>query len=282
MSIARIRALNYGIDNRQACTRKPFLVNFPHNCSRTRLIQDVNVPNTDQLLYISLIFSNNVSSKSSLTVLKSSSYRQQIHFTFTTTLQRDIILNNSSQVVTVNSSISRSYMYDSSNELFTPLKTYDVQSNAPPERYFCKLKYDEFKPSEPVSRIYYLFTDEANLQLDLTASSNQISPVFDGFDRCFEVRTSLSALGIALIVIVSVLGLITTVLILICLNRQVRQFYHIWKNWMRERLGLTPVVQIYATPSSWYLGLQWTSLRSHERNRISFNKNSSRAWNERL
>lgn len=251
MSIARIQALNYKADNRQACTRKPFLVNFPHNCSRTRLIQDVNVPNTDQLLYISLIFSNNVSSKSSLTVLKSSSYRQQIHFTFTTMLQRDIILNNdSSQVVTVNSSIIRSYMYDSSNEQFTLLNTYVVQSHPPPERYLCILKYDEFKPSEPVSRIYYLFTNESNLQLDLTSSSNQISPVFDGFDRCFGVRTSLTALGIALIVIVSVLGLITTVLILICLNRQVRQFYHIWKNWMRERLGLTPVVQIHATPST--------------------------------
>ena len=250
MSIARIPALSYNIDNRQACTRKPFLVSFTHNCSRTRLIEDVNIPNTDQLLYISLIFANNVSNKSSLTVLKSPGDPQQIYFTFTTMLERDIILHNSSQVVNLNATVSRLYRYDSATEQFTLLKTYNVQSDAPAERYFCKLKYDEFKPSTPVSRIYYLFTNETDLQLDFSVSSNQISPTFDGFDHCFKVRTSLTPLGIALIVIVSALALITTILILVCLKKQVQQFYHIWSNWMRERLGLTPVVRIYATPSS--------------------------------
>ncbi|CAF3233223.1 unnamed protein product, partial [Rotaria sp. Silwood2] len=64
------------------------------------------------------------------------------------------------------------------------------------------------------------------------------------------VETRVSTAGIILIVSISVLGLITTVLIGICLRKQLTQLYHILENWIKQKRGLIPSITIHGKPSS--------------------------------
>ncbi|CAF2469183.1 unnamed protein product [Rotaria sp. Silwood2] len=248
LSISLIQTLDYNIDNQQVCTHKPFMVNFQHYCSRTRLIQDVNIPNSDQILHISIIFKSISSNRTSLNIIKSSQYKQKIYFTFFTIFGRFMYINNNT-IIPLNDRTISSYLYNTSSEEFTqwtnsvliPLTPYLSDP-------FCFLKQQNFLPLENISRIYYLYTNETNLNIDLSMSSYLISPLF--FYTCFSVETRVSTAGIILIVSISVLGLITTVLIGICLRKQLTQLYHILENWIKQKRGLIPSITIHGKPSS--------------------------------
>jgi hypothetical protein len=249
LSISIIQTLDYDIDNRQICTHKPFTVNFRHNCSRTRLLQDVTIPNIDQDLYISIIINRRSSANTSFIVTKSVNYHQQVHFTFITFGGQYLYINNK-MMIQLNDTSINTIVYDSSYEQFTQTSESPIPIEYLISNPFCLLKQTQFLPVEQISRIYYLYTDEIDLEIDLSSSTYQISPSFIGFDTCFTTVSSLTPVAIVLIVIVTVLSVITTVLILFCLKRQITQLYHIWINWIRARRGLLPTNTIHATPSS--------------------------------
>ncbi|CAF1209514.1 unnamed protein product [Rotaria sordida] len=250
LSISIVQTLDYDIDNQQTCTHKPFLVNFQHNCSRTRLIQDVNIPNNDQILHISIILKSSLINKTSLNIIKSLKYKQKIYLTFFTTFKQFISINNKT-IIQLNETTISSYLYDTFSEEFIQ---WTNSISIPLISYFsnpyCILKEKRFLPSEKISRIYYLYTNETNLNIDLSMSSYQISPLFIHFNTCFSIETRLTTLAIVLIVIISVLGFITTVLIIICLKKQLIQLYHIVENWIRQKRGLIPSITIHGKPSS--------------------------------
>ncbi|CAF4393022.1 unnamed protein product, partial [Rotaria sp. Silwood2] len=156
---------------------------------------------------------------------------------------------NNNTIIPLNDRTISSYLYNTSSEEFTqwtnsvliPLTPYLSDP-------FCFLKQQNFLPLENISRIYYLYTNETNLNIDLSMSSYLISPLF--FYTCFSVETRVSTAGIILIVSISVLGLITTVLIGICLRKQLTQLYHILENWIKQKRGLIPSITIHGKPSS--------------------------------
>ncbi|CAF0939516.1 unnamed protein product [Rotaria sp. Silwood1] len=112
------------------------------------------------------------------------------------------------------------------------------------------LKDKCFLPLEKISRIYYLYTNETNLNIVLSMSSYQISPLFIHFDTCFDIEKHLPILAIVLIVIISVLDFITIILVGICLKKQLIRLYHIRKNWINQKHGLIPSITIHGKPSS--------------------------------
>ena len=237
----QIQSLDYLIANQQICTNKPFSVPSPHNCSRTRLRETVADSNDDTLIPITIFFDNASITNTSLIVRKSVGHRR-LNLTFASAYPRTIYLNNRLPIF-INQTRYLSYVYDSLNETF--LRVTGLQVNGDNRSgYICTLKDRLVTPAETSTRIYFLYTTEEYLLVDLSQSGTEISPFFSGFIGCFGLKGSLSTLGIVLIVVVCVLSLITTVLIAFWLKRQLKQLYHIWKNWVRARLGLTPEQQI--------------------------------------
>jgi hypothetical protein len=94
LSISIIQTQDYPINNQQICTHRPFNADFHHNCSRTRLIQNVSIPNTDEILYISIIFEPTSNINTTLTIKKSSTYNQRIFLTFLTFTEQYMYINN--------------------------------------------------------------------------------------------------------------------------------------------------------------------------------------------
>jgi hypothetical protein len=104
-----IQTFDYGIDNQQICTHRPFMVNFPHDCSRTRLTEDINIPNNDQILYISFIFTTTSGMNTSIIITKSSKYNQKIYLTVFTLTGRYIFINNKT-LITLNDTAVTTYL----------------------------------------------------------------------------------------------------------------------------------------------------------------------------
>jgi len=249
LSISIIQTLDYDINNQQICTHKPFNVNFHHNCSRTRLIQNVSVPNTDEILYISIIFESISNINTTLNIIKSSTYNQKIYFTFLTLVEQNMYVNNKT-ILSLDNTTVNSYLYDTlSDEFMQTIEPFFIPTAFLLLNPYCILKQPSVLPPSNISRIYYLYTNETNLNLDFTTSTYRISPLFNRFDTCFTVVKTLTTLAIGLIVGVSVLSFITLVLIAICLNKQLTQLYHIWKNWQTNKEGTPPQITIHGTPS---------------------------------
>jgi hypothetical protein len=239
LCLSIIQTFDYDIDNQQICTHRPFIANFHHNCSRTRLIQNVSVPNTDQVLYISFIFTT-TDVNTSLTITKSAEYNQKIYLLFFTFTGRYVHINNNTMLTLNDTSIS-TYLYDTLLEQFSPtMSAYFTSSVAVFTNPYCLLKDTRLLPSQEISRVYYLYTNKTEIYIDLSTSSYRISPLFDGFATCFAIQSNLGPLAIGLIVGVSVLSFATTVLVAFCLKKQLIELYHIWKNFVRQKLGLTP------------------------------------------
>jgi hypothetical protein len=249
LSISLIQTLDYDINNEQICTHKPFKIDFHHNCSRTRLIQNVSIPNTDEIIYISIIFESISNINTTLNITKSSTYNQKIYFTFLTLVEQNMYVNNKI-ILSLNNTTVNSYLYDTLSEQFIEvIKPFFIPTEFLLNNPYCILKEPNVLPPSDISRIYYLYTNETNLNFDLTISNYRISPLFNSFDTCYAVVTTLTTLAIGLIVGVCVLSLITLILIGICLKKQLTELYHIWKNWWANRHGTLPQITIHGTPS---------------------------------
>lgn len=247
LSTLIIHGLEYDIDNQQICTHRPFQANFNHNCSRTRLIANISVPNTDDDLYITVIFESSSNIPIILNITKSSIFDQKIHFTFVTFNQRYIIVNNETILILGNTTINL-YLYDTSSEnIISTVKPYLIPELVSLINPYCILKtYQEFLPPLNITRIYYLYTNETNLYLDFSLSTYRIAPLIDRFQSCFTTKTDLTAAAIVLIVVISILSGVTLVLIGFCLKKQLTQLLHIFRNRLRGRLGILPQVTIGA------------------------------------
>jgi len=236
LTVSIVQATDYGISNEQLCTNTPFVANFPHNCSRTRLTEDVTIPNTNQVLYIVIMREVTSNVSGSFTFTPSPNYNQTVYLTFVKFVAGNLYVNNQTTIPVAEFTASF-YLYDTSSEQFT--ETNNSFITPQPGDPFCYLK-NQSLPASNVTRVYYLYTNETNLNIDLSKSSSVISSQLIGFDICYTVETSLSTLAIILIVLISVFSLVTVILVLICLKKQVTELIHIWKNWLIQKLGMTP------------------------------------------
>lgn len=96
--------------------------------------------------------------------------------------------------------------------------------------------------------MYFIYTDQNDLVIDLNFWSMELSPFYHVLEQCFVFKGSLTPLGIALIVIVCVLSLITTALILYWLRKQLGQLWAIGKNRFNHRMGKIPENTIDSEP----------------------------------
>ncbi|CAF0950949.1 unnamed protein product [Adineta steineri] len=243
LTVSVIQTTDYAINDQQICTRNPFTANFNHNCSRARLLQTVDTPNTNAIIHITIIFDLllcgfdgllNISPtgilNTSFTITKSDEYDQLIYFTFFSWSQRSMYINNKTNL-TFGASTINSYLYNTSSEQFSltinPLPI--VECN-------CALLNKSFTP-ENVTRVYYLNTDAINLNIDLSTSSYYIPPMFDFVGICLTTETKLSTGGKVFIILISVFSFITIVLIAICLRKQLKELWHIFTNYLKEKRG---------------------------------------------
>ncbi|CAF1411949.1 unnamed protein product [Rotaria magnacalcarata] len=254
--VSIVQTLDYDINNQQVCTRNPFMVNFHHNCSRTRLIQDVNIVNDNRVLQIAIIFSPQNDTtllpiNTSLNIIRSSNYNQTVYFMFYTILGQQMVINSEIKMQLNPISIGL-YSYDTFSTQFIPWTNsiYLANLNIPFLESLCLLKDKRLYPPEQISRCYYLFTDETNLTIDLSKSSSHISSFLNLFDGCFVVETSLTTLAIVLIVIVSVFSFISLVLVGLCLKKQLRQLYEILENFIRHKRDEIPSGVFAGTPTT--------------------------------
>ncbi|CAF3625757.1 unnamed protein product [Rotaria socialis] len=254
--VSSVQTLDYDINNQQLCTHNPFMVNFHHNCSRTRLIPDVNTINDNRVLQIAIIFSppNDTTSlriNTSLNIIRSSNYNQTIYFMFYTILEQQMVINSEIKMQLNLISIGL-YSYDTFSTQFIPWTNsiYLANLNIPFSESLCLLKDKRLYPPEKISRCYFLFTDETNLTIDLSQSSSHIPSLMNLFDGCFAVKTSLTTLAIVLIVIVTVFSLISLVLVGLCLKKQLRQLYEILENCIRHKRDEIPSGVFTGTPTT--------------------------------
>jgi hypothetical protein len=228
LAVCIVQATDYDINNEQICTNTPFVANFRHNCSRTRLTKDITIPNTNQILYITIIFDLLSKANTSLTITTSPNYNQTVYLTYIKLLERNASLNKTNFTANF-------YSYDTFSEQITQTNYSHLVSSDP----FCYLK-NQSLPVSNVTRVYYLYTNETNLNIDFSKSSSGISSQLIGFGLCYTVKTWFSTWAIVLIVLISVFSLVTVILVLICLKKQVTELIHIWKNWLIQKLGMTP------------------------------------------
>ena len=244
LSISIVQTLDYNINNQQICTQKPFTVNFNHQCSRTRLSDNINTPNTNQILYITIILNITSNKNTTFTINKSSKYNQKIYLIFLTNNRQYMYMNNKTMLILDNITIN-SYLYDTSNEeytqIFKPMSAVDWFS---PSKFYCILKNEKLLPPQNITRIYYLYTNETNLKLDFSRSTSQISPLFKQFEICYTTKTRLITSAIIIIVFACLLSLTALILIIICLKRQVRALFVILDNCLNQRVTRLPPITI--------------------------------------
>ncbi|UJR30863.1 hypothetical protein I4U23_018378 [Adineta vaga] len=251
LHISSINTIDYNINNEQICTHRPFVANFPHNCSRTRLTTDVQLPNRNDILFLTIIFRPKLvisdhdlsiayvkNMSTSLTLIKSASYNQKIYLTFFATNERSMSINNFTKLSFKESTVN-SYLYDTSLEELSPWKNSIDMNNAS----VCMMKVASFPP-EGLTRAYYLYTNETDLIIDLSKSSSYISPLFNFFQACFTTETDIKPTAIVLIVLVCVFSVISVIILGICLRKQLKELYYIFTNWIKKVTGQNPIQMV--------------------------------------
>jgi hypothetical protein len=73
------------------------------------LTEDINIPNNDQILYISFIFTTTSGMNTSIIITKSSKYNQKIYLTVFTLTGRYIFINNKT-LITLNDTAVTTYL----------------------------------------------------------------------------------------------------------------------------------------------------------------------------
>ena len=246
VTLSALQADDFRINNQQLCTQRPFNVNFRHNCSRTRLVKDAG-QNVDQVLHIAILFAQANSSLTTISLSNSSQHVQKVYLTFITPEGGRYISINNRKPMPLNDLAVSPFLYDFRDGSVTPLSPSSMRSGIGYGADRCKPKSlePEFAAWNS-SRIYYLATGVSDLRIDFSSTSRRIPPLLVYFHDCYGWQSTLSALAIFLIVLISALALITAVLVLFCLKKQVKQLYHILRNFLNRRRGLTPKIHIDA------------------------------------
>lgn len=234
-TVSLVQSADYDISNFQICTRKPFFANFAHNCSRKRLVEDVQMANSDKIIFLYMILPNSNNETLSLTVRNRVDYSQKIYFLFITHKQRTIYFSNYTVPIVLSNLTLSTYFYDPLSNYFGPIRS-EVSLTKPTCEYLDK----KYLPSENISRIYYIYTNQSNLDFDFSISTNQISPVIIDLQICYGSLRKLTPLAIFLICFTSVICLITIIFIIDCLYRQVVPLIGI----LRNRTNIPPTIHV--------------------------------------